>query len=418
MSVRSLLTGNGASAATPSGGARDNSDGLLPDLSRLSTDNKRNYGDLSEEPANREVKHRTVLTWGPRKSPSERVCELPNTEPALTLLSILKEKMRANMLRPLKNVTCAPSWFAFPRSREKLAELLGDDANFERQHCMQLVGGEFHERLNMQKVKDLVRAYKGVWSDGQADTKWDGRWNLDDEVKDSVIGVVKEHMGLFLPMIHALVDAGYASPSNEFQLLYRFQSLRHNQAGVYHMDYNGYQTYADDGKILGEWTTAGSRAVVTSACINMSDDAPQPIEWHDCGTKVALGVPTLKPSALNELMVVVYDEASAEAPACNKKRILQNKVTHHLMEATEFALIEFEKGGHSMESAGISEITLENGVISDYNDTMFHKANMDVPPDYSRVFFVMGPRNRMAKQYVDIYDVEYERNCRVYVHPI
>lgn len=391
---------------------------LLPNLSRLTTDTEGNSTDLSEEPVTPATKENKLLQWGPRKSPFERICELPNTEAARKLLSILKEKMRTNMLLPLKRVKCAYG-FEFPRSQQKLAELLEDDTNFERQHCMQLNGGEFRRRLNLQKLKDLVRDYKDVWPDGQADKNADGKWNLDDTVSDRIIDVVvNKHKDLFLPMIHALVDAGYTSIPSDFEFLYRFQSIRHKQAGVYHMDYNRYQTYADDGKMLEEWTKSGSRVLVASACINMSEDAPEPILWHDCGTKVALGVPTLKPSALNELMSVVYDEARAAAPGCRSDRNLQNKVTHHLIEATEFALIEFEEGGHSMESAGISEITLENGVISDYNDTMFHKANMDVPPGYSRVFFAMGPRWTMANRSMRIYDEKHGMSHRVFVHPI
>ena len=150
----------------------------------------------------------------------------------------------------------------------------------------------------------------------------------------------------------------------------------------------------------------------------MAESAPEPVLWHNCGTKVALGVPALKPSALNELMAVVFEEMRTAVHACNLDRDLQNKVTHHLMQATEFALIEFEKQGYAMEDAEISEITLENGVISDYNDTMFHKANTDVPPSYSRVFFAMGPRLTMARRSVEIYDEKYERSHRVFIHPI
>jgi len=44
-------------------------------------------------------------------------------------------------------------------------------------------------------------------------------------------------------------------------------------------------------------------------------------------------------------------------------------------------------------------LTLENGVISDYNDFMFHQANTDVPDGYQRVFFVLSglPQDRMGK---------------------
>lgn len=394
---------------------------LLPDLSRLSTDMKRESDDMSEgpsTPATVEVKRtRSIPKWGPRESPEERVCELSGSYAARKLLSILKEKMRTNMLLPLKRVPCAYG-FVFPRSQAKLSELLDNDANFERQHCMSLRGAEFSERLDLSKVKDLVSDYKTVWPDGQADKKDNGEWNLDDSIMQNVIDVVSKHKEVFLPMIHALVESGYATLPSSFELLYRFQSIRHKAAGVYHMDYNKYQTYADDGKMLEAWTKSGSRVLVTAACINMDQDAPEPVLWHDCGTKVALGVPTLKPSALNELMAVVVEEAGAEAPACPTGRVLQNKVTHHLMEATEFALIEYEKQGYTMQDAGIAEVTLENGVISDYNDTMFHKANTDVPPSYSRVFFAMGPQVTMARRGVQIYDEKYDRTHRVFIHPI
>ena len=390
---------------------------LLPDLSNLSTDGKRDP-DAHSTPDTVEVKRmRAVAKWGPRDSPSERVCELSESEAARKLLLILKEKMRTNMLLPLKRMPCAHG-FVFPRSQEKLAELLGNDANFERQHCMSLSGAEFSERLDLLKVKDLVRDYKAVWPDDQAEKRANGKWNLDDDKMSDVIDVVSRHKDLFLPMIRALVESGYASLPSNFELLYRFQSFRHKAAGVYHMDYNKFQTYGDDGKILDAWTKSGRRALVTSACINMAESAPGPVLWHNCGTKVALGVPALKSSALNELMAVVFEEMTTTVHACNLDQDLQNKVTHHLMQATEFALIEFEKQGYGMDEAGISEITLENGVISDYNDTMFHKANTDVPPSYSRVFFVMSPRVTMARRSVEIYDEKYERSHRLFIHPI
>ena len=57
-------------------------------------------------------------------------------------------------------------------------------------------------------------------------------------------------------------------------------------------------------------------------------------------------------------------------------------------------------------------------MISDYNDTTFHKADTDVPPSYSRVFFAMGPIVTKARIHVEIYDETYERSHTVFIHPV
>lgn len=384
----------------------------LPDLSRLFI-NDPHREDNSYEVNSKRLKR----AWAARSSPSERVCELGLEEATQKLVSILKEKMKANVLLPLKRAPCARG-FEFPRSQEKLLKLLEHDANFERQHCTQFSGGEFHNGMDLKEVQSLVIEYKKIWPDTEPEQK-NGVPNLDTDsynVKDKIINLVMEKKDMFLPMIHALIAAGYAESISEFQLMYRFQSVRHKAAAVYHMDYNNYQTYADDGFILDEWTKSGQRAVVTSACIDMSPNNAGPSMWHNCGTKVALGVPILRPSALNELMKVVSDES--EALGCKTARTMRNKVTTHLMDATEFALIEFERQGFSLESAGVKELVLENGVIADYHDTMFHKANIDIPPGYSRVFFVMGCGKTTAKRSTKIIDTQNGQTYNLFITPI
>lgn len=378
----------------------------LPNLSKLSV-SARLVSEVSEDDEVN-AKRRKPTTWDTRPSPSKHVCKLDGEEATQKLLNILKEKMKLNVLLPLQSLNCAGG-NTFPRSQQKLLQLLEDNANFERQHCMKFSGGEFHQRMDLNELKKLVVGYKAIWPDKEPDQK-DGTWNLDDKKRDEITKLLMERPHMFMPMIHALIDAKYADSTSDFQLLYRFQSLRHQLAAVYHMDHSSYHTYSDDGSILKKWNQSGTRAVVTSACINMSPGETNPTLWKNCGTIVALGVPVLRSDVLNDLMEVVYDEAKALS-TCTSERIMRNAVTRHLMDSTEFALIEFQNQGFKLESAGIRELVLENGVISDYNDTMFHKANMDIPENYSRVFFVMSRKNTTAGKSTEIKD---EKNGTTY----
>ena len=71
-----------------------------------------------------------------------------------------------------------------------------------------------------------------------------------------------------------------------------------------------------------------------------------------------------------------------------------------------------------MESAGIRTLTLENGVVSNYNDFMFHQANSDVPEGYSRVFFVMSGRVTNSKTKVEVFDTERNKTYELYIASI
>ena len=386
-----------------------------PDLSSLSLA-KREERDEDTD-TNDKAEKRLKATWGPRSFPGSK--ELDLNQGSQLILQLIRKQARLYPLAALRRLQCAAiSRFQFNKAQQKLLEVIEDDVNFERQGGGELVGSEFYERLSLVKLRSLVETYQLVWSSTEPEKLVNGKWNLDDREGERIMQVVVAHVDTFLPMIRALFDAGYVkSDHRTFELLYRFQDIRHRIAGVWHMDYNNYQTYADDGTTASRWTESGSRAVVTSACVNMRKDPEAPEFWHNCGTRVALGVPVLKANAMNEIVDVVYDE-SAATPECTDLFKLRNRVITHMMDATERALIEFSNNGGVLESAGIRTLTLENGVVSNYNDFMFHQANSDVPEGYSRVFFVMSGRVTKSKTKVEVFDTERNKTYELHIASI
>tara|TARA_B110001450_G_scaffold245309_1_gene258225 strand:- start:1992 stop:2252 length:261 start_codon:yes stop_codon:yes gene_type:complete len=77
---------------------------------------------------------------------------------------------------------------------------------------------------------------------------------------------------------------------------------------------------------------------------------------------------------------------------------------------------DFALEGGSLSHAGVKTLPLENGVISGYNDFVFHQANTDIPDGYQRVFFVLSglPRGRTRKPYSVHANVTDDRNGHVY----
>lgn len=393
---------------------------MLPDLSRLSTESKRiERDDVEIEGKNKRDKKEV---WAPRAPTYAQECDLSQNADTRMLLETIQDKMIKDSLSFLRSSGCSPFRHTegFKQSVAKLLELVNNESNFERQGCGKLIGAEFHQRMDLSKLRELVLLYNKSWSESEPEKLPNGAWNLDDAQMSQIIRSVMYHKDAFLPMIRALIDSGYVSADHqEFELFYRFQPIRHANAGVYHMDDGKFYTYADDGEIIKKWTENGSRAVTTSACINMSDDPGAPEFWHDCGTTVALGVPVLKSSAMDELMHTIDEEAQTLSGCITKEaQSIRNKVARSLQQSTELALIDFQKKGNHLKNAGVDEITLDNGVISDYNDSMFHKSSTIFPENYSRVFFVLSGKRTKATLYTTVNDSERNTSYMLFVASI
>ena len=274
------------------------------------------------------------------------------------------------------------------------SQVVSDAANFKPQGLGTLIGNEFSKRLDLTLLRQLALDWRAIFNDAV-----DGPKQLDDNAvyAELIMPMLAKHAAVFLPMVDALRAAGYVKPGNsDFQIKFRLQQRRHENAAVWHMDNGRFQTYADDGTIAQLWNSNNSRALVTAACLRVDEaNAQQPETWHNCGTQVAVGVPVLSTAALNSITERVYAVATTSPNDCNRLK-LRNRITKDMLEATEEALEEFQRTTGSLQAAGVQIVTLENGVIADYNDFMFHRANRDVPEDYQRVFFVATahPTNR------------------------
>ena len=295
-----------------------------------------------------------------------------------------------NRLVSLSKIACVRRLnITFLRTHQLFTSIISSPGNFSPQT---LTGAEFEDRISSTKLLELVHAYETVWqSDSQPATLQDGTYNLDDRVQSDIIKVVAQRAHYFLPMIRAMFAAGYVDHGHRvFELKYRFQSIRHSAASAWHMDNGIYQTYADDGDKAKRWTESRTRKLVTSACINMNGSV-HPSLWHNCGTNVAIGMPVLRPDLLNALMQSISDEVKEKdfANTCDEL-MLHRRVTSDLQRATEIGIQDYTKAGGKLSHAGVQNVTLENGVISDYNDFMFHQSNTDVPDGYKRVFFVLS----------------------------
>ena len=321
------------------------------------------------------------------------------------LLALVQERMLRDdsRLARVSRVTCLRAQgIHLPRSTETFVQIVTDPNNFSPQ---QLTGSEFEDRVSASKLKTLVQAYEQVWNSSAQPTFLDDgtTYNLDDRLLSSVVHVVAQHAHTFLPMIRAMFAAKYVRPNHRiFQLKYRFQSVRHAHASAWHMDNGDFQTYADDGNMAARWTETLSRALVTSACVNMNPSSADSSLWHNCGTNVAIGTPVLRPEALTQIMESVHrevEEQDASGACLLKKALLHRRVTSGLQDATESGIQDFALEGGRLSRAGVKTLTLENGVISDYNDFMFHQANTDVPDGYQRVFFVLSglPQDKTGK---------------------
>lgn len=307
------------------------------------------------------------------------------------LLEMIQQKMLAPehlgaKLNALKCIKRAPSWDAAAVKR-LYTEIVSDKQNFEPHGHGQLIGKEFNRRLDLNALRTIVRAYAQIWHDDA------NSWDLDQQVDPQIQKMLAEHASAFLPMVDAMRESRYIGPDHkDFHIKFRFQQLRHKHASNWHMDNQKFQTYADDGQMEGAWNESATRALVSAACVrtgDLTELTAAPSTWHNCGTIVATGVPVLTPAALNKILEKTYQLGTGTGQCA--EITMRQRLTREMMAATSDAMDQFETEHGSLETAGVRAVTLENGVIGDYNDFMFHRANSNIPDGYARVFFVIMP---------------------------
>lgn len=270
------------------------------------------------------------------------------------------------------------------RAMDVYKQVVGDPLSFEPQGKGKLIGGEYKSRLSLNGLRRMLESYRKVWKDDPTSR------DLDDDVSPQIRSLLVEHAEVFRPMVDAMRAAGYTSAEHTtYQIRYRFQHIRHVAAAAWHMDDQTFQTYADDGTMERAWNESDTRALVASACVNMEPNPGDPTLWTNCGTKLAVGIPVLKPEALQRILRATL-KVAVEMGTCTDATLVHKRLTRDMFYATEHAVEWFQKEVGTLRSAGVTTLTLENGVISDYNDFMFHQANKDIPPGYSRVFFVIS----------------------------
>ena len=262
-------------------------------------------------------------------------------------------------------------------------EIICNKENFEPQGDGQLIGYEYGQRLDLSALRGVALGYAAIYED-DVNSK-----NLDHAYESQISGMLANNVQAFLPLVDAMrraqnVDANHSS----FQINFRFQKIRHNAANEFHMDNQEYPLYADNGTNLTLWNDAKTRALATAACVRVDDL----VGYHDCGTQILAGVPILKSTALQSVFKSLQSSLFVSGK-CSDVPKLQKKLTDRITMATERAIRAFvtKHGPYALETAGVKTLTLENGVIADYNDFMFHKASADIPDGYSRMFFVILP---------------------------
>ena len=340
-------------------------------------------------------KQRNEWRWAAR-----RLEPVQNADPEVAAMqakaySELLEMIQQQMLAPerlgarvnaLKCLLKAPLWD--PEAVKSLyTEIVSKKQNFEAHGHGQLIGKEFNRRLDLNALRAIVLAYAQIWHD-DANSR-----DLDQQVDPQIQEMLGLHASAFLPMVDAMRESRYAKSNHkDFHIKYRFQQVRHKHSSNWHMDNQTFQTYADDGQMERAWNESATRALVSAACVRtgaLTELTTAPSTWHNCGTIVATGVPVLTPAALNTILEKTYELGTGENKCA--EITMRQRLTREMMAATSDAMDQFETKHGSLETAGVRALALENGVIGDYNDFMFHRANSHIPDGYARVFFVIMP---------------------------
>lgn len=234
------------------------------------------------------------------------------------------------------------------------------------------------------------------------------QWETQNQVE--VANALAVHAQLFSPLLDAIREFGFVSEDHtEFQVLWRFHPVRHNNASIWHMDANDFRMYGDESMQRADvWTQTGERSVVTTSCLNMDPTK----STNHCGTRVLSGLPALSEKVVN---AIVDDMWAAKdtllSYKCGTRRthedfaVMFDRLVRH---ATELAITEYtafpdmhnytrtiqDRVEHQarveklLASAGVETLSTKNGEIGTFNDHQYHASNA-IPEGHVRLFFVM-----------------------------
>jgi len=274
---------------------------------------------------------------------------------------------------------------AYKRLVERVALVFERADTFAPQALLEIEGYVHTERITDATFLALVNAYRTVRSDDIPVRKQSGSYTLEGPheafLVNNALAPLAEQL---MPLIDALRQAGFVDKNHnkQFIIKWRIHRGRHERASIWHMDEGAFSPYGDEsGDQLEAWTANGTRCIVTSGCVEASGKD----NTFGCATRVLSGTPVMRQGALESLMDV-FREAF-------KKRFRVNLVSR-IMNSSIAVIKSFLDEGKSLAAAGVQTMQLDNGVISTFNDSLWHAAVAEVPVEFERVFLVACPTIR------------------------
>lgn len=231
-------------------------------------------------------------------------------------------------------------------------------------------------------------------------------WEMQNKVR--VAQALAVHAQLLAPMVDAIREFDFVPEGHtEFQVLWRFHPVRHNNSSNWHMDSNDFMMYGDESMLrAAEWTRTGHRAVVTTSCLNIDPNQPT----DQCGTRVLSGLPALSEKAVENITDELWEAKGALLSyKCAHDRGYFAKMFNRLVrDATEKAITEYTAFPQMhnytrttrdrveqqarvealLASAGVETVRMRNGEIGTFNDHQYH-ASSTIPEGHVRLFFVV-----------------------------
>ena len=217
------------------------------------------------------------------------------------------------------------------------------------------------------------------------------------------------HAHLLAPLVDAIREFGFVPEGHtDFQVLWRFHPVRHNNASNWHMDENRFNLYGDESMQRADaWTLTGERSVVTSSCLSIDPRLPA----DNCGTRVLSGLPALTEQAVDGILDDMWEakdtllsyrchQAKEEFFGVKLNRVIKNATERGIVQYTAFPeMHDYTRTAQDrvehqvrveqlLASAGVETLRMLNGEIGTYNDHHYH-ASSTIPAGQVRLFFAV-----------------------------
>jgi hypothetical protein len=279
------------------------------------------------------------------------------------------------------------------------------------------VRGQIHdtvvpEATFRQFFEDYVRLRGGMGFLSDFSRLPDGKFMQvvwEDQHKLRVAQALAVHAHLLAPLVDAIRAFGFVSEDHtDFQVLWRFHPVRHNNTSIWHMDENPHMIYGDESMRRADaWTRTGTRAVVTTSCLSIDPRLPA----DQCSTRILSGVPAFTEQAINGLLDELWeakDTLLSYKCARQKEGYFGVMINQAIRQATERAIAEYtafpemhdytrtaqDRLAHQarveavLAAAGVETMHMRNGEIGTFNDHQYH-ASSAIPEGQVRLFFVV-----------------------------